>query len=1058
MPRTKQNVEFKLIAFRSLKPDKQTDRLMHQDMFVRNNNNSTGTSRNKFYMKSEEEVLEGLLYPNNSSEDIKKVQNRKSLWWSNAFEEVLSFQNKTKGKGWYFFLGGYKYDENNNKIIVESKKKTTCSIYNVGKTSVNINCIVGKNGCGKSTIINSIMLLMNNILYPYYSSRYIVWNNERSYLYFIENLFCEVAYEYEEKIHIMSCRGRCLYIDEKVIDINFKVADDLCDVKHPEFNQFGGYRLQISIPNKKMIEYGGIKYSNYFLFQNKSIVPPIFNLFYNYSNYSFDLHTYKWNWDNNELFKTDSPLVKSKNVSFISEMSKSASLNSLLSINDTDYRFPIKVSPKRIYSDFFENNDYSSHSTLINPYFEDVLLQKKLLKLCLFKEYNSDKKRYEFPLRNINGRTQIYQTIFNIPNPDVIDNSNWSNNLNCRDLIVHSYTETYGLSETNSIASKWTNYLVINIAEYFVGVCKYQQISNDSKCSISDYYANNNKTIIDYLKGNIEELIHWDYYNIELNLETEFNDFVFEASSLNGVKPIDDLIIERTHKDILFLCAIMSFYILNIHYKNNYLDVFSSFSDFFIERRDYCFNYISQNTNWICAFLINNTKWKDNAIVYPNSKYSEDTLFRIVNNNEFDSNRWDFYDLIMNEISTNDVLGDSINRWVEYVRNMYIKNAIEIFVERKRKMLPYDFFLENLDECNLFISNNIGDLDYRNNLYKVHQILVYLKMSDFVKFEDDKLIYLNQMIEVKKENDNNVLYYYKQKFLLGPNDELIPNENFSLNGVKVFLEDLLFEELFEHQLYIQEDNALNLRPISEISSGEKQLLYIRTNLLFDLMNIESGRNRATYKSLFEKRNSLIQTSPELNDITYKYINVMFDEVELYLHPEWQRQFVSNLIDGIKRLNLQKIEGINITIATHSPFVLSDVPKSNVLFLETDGSQKACDEIDTNTFGANIHDMLSSNFFMSSTIGEYAQNEVKKIVEVYNKWKKNKKCREVKQNEARFRYIQSILGDGYYKDTIMFMIDKMYNGNRNEVVEKLKNATPEQYNEILDILNRNNKED
>jgi len=60
--------------------------------------------------------------------------------------------------------------------------------------------------------------------------------------------------------------------------------------------------------------------------------------------------------------------------------------------------------------------------------------------------------------------------------------------------------------------------------------------------------------------------------------------------------------------------------------------------------------------------------------------------------------------------------------------------------------------------------------------------------------------------------------------------------------------------------------------------------------------------------------------------------------------------------------------------THSPFVLSDIPSSNILYLNQDGTP------DTNrierTFGANIHNLLEDSFFHNEgTVGSFAKNEI-----------------------------------------------------------------------------------
>jgi hypothetical protein len=101
--------------------------------------------------------------------------------------------------------------------------------------------------------------------------------------------------------------------------------------------------------------------------------------------------------------------------------------------------------------------------------------------------------------------------------------------------------------------------------------------------------------------------------------------------------------------------------------------------------------------------------------------------------------------------------------------------------------------------------------------------------------------------------------------------------------------------------------------------------------------------------------------------------VILEEIELYYHPELQQQFVMYLIGGLNQMTLENIKGINVMIVTHSPYVLSDIPNTNVLALKKNQS-KPMKEL--RTFGANIHDMLKDSFFLQGgSMGYFAQWEV-----------------------------------------------------------------------------------
>lgn len=110
----------------------------------------------------------------------------------------------------------------------------------------------------------------------------------------------------------------------------------------------------------------------------------------------------------------------------------------------------------------------------------------------------------------------------------------------------------------------------------------------------------------------------------------------------------------------------------------------------------------------------------------------------------------------------------------------------------------------------------------------------------------------------------------------------------------------------------------------------------------------------------------------------KYL-LFIDEFELGLHPNWQKKTLSYMIDFFKIFNLK----IDLFITSHSPFLLSDLPKENVIFLEKGKQVKPFKE-DEQTFGANIHTLLSNGFFMSDGLmGEFAKEKIKEILNFLN---------------------------------------------------------------------------
>lgn len=115
------------------------------------------------------------------------------------------------------------------------------------------------------------------------------------------------------------------------------------------------------------------------------------------------------------------------------------------------------------------------------------------------------------------------------------------------------------------------------------------------------------------------------------------------------------------------------------------------------------------------------------------------------------------------------------------------------------------------------------------------------------------------------------------------------------------------------------------------------------------------------------------------------------------------------------LKLIPAKNFHLIFASHSPFLISDLPKQNIIFLK-DGKQVAGVE-KKQTFGANIHTLLSDSFFMSGGLmGEFAKSKIDEVITLLNKDKLSKS--ELKHCEQ----IISIIGEPIIKNQLQRMLD------------------------------------
>ena len=222
--------------------------------------------------------------------------------------------------------------------------------------------------------------------------------------------------------------------------------------------------------------------------------------------------------------------------------------------------------------------------------------------------------------------------------------------------------------------------------------------------------------------------------------------------------------------------------------------------------------------------------------------------------------------------------------------------------------------------------------------------------------------------------------------------------------------DLMPPPVFNFDFLMKKDGGTDdWIPFTGLSSGERQIAYTLSNFMYHMVNLDSSWDDMT---IDEEHRNVLQ---------YQYVNVMFDEVELYYHPDLQRRFVWLLTNALKSAGLRRIFGVNIIIVTHSPFVLSDIPKSNILVLgEKDDME--------DTFGANILDLFRKSFIMQSTVGEYARQELSQIFTLLGDDKAISKLDE--EERKRIRYIKDIVGDLYLKRLVSNVVIDIEKGETN----------------------------
>ena len=167
----------------------------------------------------------------------------------------------------------------------------------------------------------------------------------------------------------------------------------------------------------------------------------------------------------------------------------------------------------------------------------------------------------------------------------------------------------------------------------------------------------------------------------------------------------------------------------------------------------------------------------------------------------------------------------------------------------------------------------------------------------------------------------------------------------------------LINDFFTKTLYACNVKFVDWTTLSSLSAGEKVTLLRFTNI---------------YMSILEKYNNWKNNS----------FLILIDEPDLHLHLDWQRQYIQKLIDVFS--NLPPDIKLHFIIATHSPFLISDLPTECIVALKKDNAwnSEVLELKKNSTFWANFVDLIRSGFFFKDQMlmWSFAEAIIKQIAE------------------------------------------------------------------------------
>ncbi|HFK1452943.1 MULTISPECIES: AAA family ATPase [Bacillus cereus group] len=304
-------------------------------------------------------------------------------------------------------------------------------------------------------------------------------------------------------------------------------------------------------------------------------------------------------------------------------------------------------------------------------------------------------------------------------------------------------------------------------------------------------------------------------------------------------------------------------------------------------------------------------------------------------------------------------------------------------------------------------------------------------------------------------------------------------EKLITNDKKSFIEQEDPDELF-NSFKESMDNSINyffdfmeslFRDVQELISLLHSINIIKKNGRYlvkssdqNLSKIISVNEESYFKPFFN------MTWTELSSGEYAFLNlfsrfysiknkdienliILIDEGDLYFHPQWQKEWLYTFMDIISYM--YKKTKIQIILTTHSPFILSDLPNNNVIFLKRDKENHTytVKNLDNNqlTFAANIHGLFTNSFFITDgLVGKFAQKKINNLIDELM----NSSPEKIKSNSSRIKKEIDIIGEPIVKRKLIEMFEdkiKLDVLTINKKIDQLQR----QINELKALQNEEN---
>lgn len=279
--------------------------------------------------------------------------------------------------------------------------------------------------------------------------------------------------------------------------------------------------------------------------------------------------------------------------------------------------------------------------------------------------------------------------------------------------------------------------------------------------------------------------------------------------------------------------------------------------------------------------------------------------------------------------------------------------------------------------------NNIDILNKEINVKDLYGFSIYIRTQrpNFVHFKFPSSI--NLIIEKLKKCATTIekidAFKLKLNFKVDENSRkaFFDNDNWK-NAFE------LFRDLYQLRLmnlFLMPDRQI--KRARDIELGKNLSLWLNTtapiNQIFYIDEIcfrGIHDEKIIYKHLSDGEHQLLHALSGLMLLEARNSIFIIDEPDTHFNPEWRSRFIYLLNEVLK----EKVKEQLVFITSHSPFMISDCKSENVFLFKKDEDVKTAKEIEFNTYGASVDNILKNFFGSKNLISKSSFDDLKKVID------------------------------------------------------------------------------